>query len=33
MFDFTALNALVGTPEMLALGTAYERFDPRQASP
>jgi 2-methylisocitrate lyase-like PEP mutase family enzyme len=26
MFDFTALNALVGTPEMLARGTAYERF-------
>ncbi|HEX8168441.1 MAG TPA: isocitrate lyase/phosphoenolpyruvate mutase family protein [Beijerinckiaceae bacterium] len=24
MFDFTALNALIGTPEMLALGKAYE---------
>jgi 2-methylisocitrate lyase-like PEP mutase family enzyme len=29
MFDFAALNALVGTPEMLALGKAYERFDAR----
>jgi 2-methylisocitrate lyase-like PEP mutase family enzyme len=24
MFDFTALNALIGTPEMLARGRAYE---------
>ena len=24
MFDFTALNALIGTPEMLALGKSYE---------
>ncbi len=24
MFDFTALNALIGTPEMLALGRTYE---------
>ena len=24
MFDFTALNALIGTPEMLALGRSYE---------
>ncbi len=24
MFDFAALNALIGTPEMLALGRAYE---------
>jgi 2-methylisocitrate lyase-like PEP mutase family enzyme len=24
MFDFAALNALLGTPEMLALGKAYE---------
>ena len=26
MFDFTALNELIGTPEMLALGKAYDRF-------
>ena len=24
MFDFTALNALIGTPDMLARGRAYE---------
>jgi hypothetical protein len=27
MFDFTALNRLIGTPEMLALGERYESFD------
>jgi 2-methylisocitrate lyase-like PEP mutase family enzyme len=26
MFDFTALNALIGTPEMLALGRTYAQF-------
>lgn len=26
MFDFTALNALIGTPQMLATGRAYETF-------
>jgi len=26
MFDFNALNALIGTPEMLAIGKAYETF-------
>jgi 2-methylisocitrate lyase-like PEP mutase family enzyme len=26
MFDFTQLNALIGTPEMLALGQAYDSF-------
>jgi hypothetical protein len=24
MFDFAGLNALIGTPEMLALGRSYE---------
>lgn len=28
MFDFTALNALIGTPEMLALGRTYEEPAP-----
>ncbi|MBZ8131829.1 oxaloacetate decarboxylase [Afifella sp. IM 167] len=28
MFDFTALNALIGTPEMLDLGRAYETYEP-----
>jgi 2-methylisocitrate lyase-like PEP mutase family enzyme len=28
MFDFTALNALIGTPEMLALGRRYENQEP-----
>jgi 2-methylisocitrate lyase-like PEP mutase family enzyme len=32
MLDFAALNALVGTPEMLALGTAYERFGARRGT-
>lgn len=27
MFDFNALNALIGTPEMLALGRSYEEPD------
>ena len=27
MLDFDALNALIGTPEMLAQGKAYERFE------
>jgi 2-methylisocitrate lyase-like PEP mutase family enzyme len=26
MFDFTALNRLIGTPETLALGERYESF-------
>ena len=26
MFDFTQLNALIGTPEMLALGQSYDSF-------
>ena len=26
MFDFTALNGLIGTPEMLARGRAYETY-------
>lgn len=26
MFDFNALNALIGTPEMLALGRTYEEY-------
>ncbi|OYX83284.1 MAG: carboxyvinyl-carboxyphosphonate phosphorylmutase, partial [Azorhizobium sp. 35-67-5] len=26
MFDFNALNALIGTPEMLARGRAYETY-------
>lgn len=26
MFDFSALNALIGTPEMLALGAGYDHF-------
>ncbi len=30
MFDFTGLNALIGTPEMLALGSAYA--DPEAAA-
>lgn len=28
MFDFNALNALIGTPEMLALGETYKDFGP-----
>ncbi|WP_377807404.1 isocitrate lyase/phosphoenolpyruvate mutase family protein [Azospirillum sp. A29] len=28
MFDFNALNDLIGTPEMLALGEAYKDFTP-----
>ncbi|KAA0594572.1 carboxyvinyl-carboxyphosphonate phosphorylmutase [Azospirillum lipoferum] len=28
MFDFNALNALIGTPEMLALGETYKDFAP-----
>ena len=31
MFDFTALNHLIGTPEMLALGERYESFDQEAA--
>jgi 2-methylisocitrate lyase-like PEP mutase family enzyme len=31
MFDFTALNQLIGTPEMLALGEHYESFDQEAA--
>jgi 2-methylisocitrate lyase-like PEP mutase family enzyme len=27
MFDFTQLNEVIGTPEMLAKGKGYERFD------
>lgn len=27
MYDFSALNALIGTPEILDLGRAYERFE------
>ena len=33
MFDFAALNELIGTPEMLALGKRYEgRTTPMTAS-
>ncbi len=32
MFDFGALNALIGTPEMLELGRAYERDDRESAA-
>jgi 2-methylisocitrate lyase-like PEP mutase family enzyme len=28
MFDFNALNELIGTPEMLALGETYKDFGP-----
>ena len=28
MFDFNALNELIGTPEMLALGETYKDFTP-----
>ena len=28
MFDFYEINAIVGTPEMLALGRRYEAGDP-----
>ena len=28
MFDFNQLNALIGTPEMLALGRSYEDGKP-----
>lgn len=31
MFDFTGLNALIGTPEMLALGKTYEEEPSRPA--
>ena len=31
MFDFAALNRLIGTPEMLALGERYENFDQEAA--
>jgi 2-methylisocitrate lyase-like PEP mutase family enzyme len=31
MFDFAALNQLIGTPEMLALGERYESFDKEAA--
>lgn len=33
MFDFTELNALIGTPEMLALGRTYEEAGPVPPSP
>lgn len=32
MLDFTGLNQLIGTPEMLALGKSYERFTGRDAT-
>jgi 2-methylisocitrate lyase-like PEP mutase family enzyme len=31
MFDFGALNSLIGTPEMLALGERYQTYDQEAA--
>lgn len=33
MFDFTELNALIGTPQMLAMGKDYETFGDSVATP
>ena len=33
MFDFEALNSILGTPDMLARGRAYESGDRTQARP